>query len=390
VNGKRKGKVVVLHLAARYPFAGVIWQLLHHLLGFRQLGLDVYYIEDHRSYVYDPTIESGTPDPSRNLKVIGGILERYGFGERWAFLDSAKEQYVGMPRERCMELLRDADMVVNLCGTTEPREEHERSRCLVYLETDPGVMQLELARKIPTTVAFAKSHKLFFTYCYNIGAPDCLLPTAGLDWHPTRPPVNLDEWRPGVGAAEPAAFTTVGTWQNNGNDMVIAGETYYWSKHLNFRKVLEVAVRANQPIEIATNLTSGPDYDRAIAGGFTIAPVVPMSLDIDAYREYISKSRGEFTVAKDIYVRPRTGWFSDRTVCYLAAGRPVVTQRTGFEKFVPTGAGLLGFDTPDEAVDAIAQINDDYPRHARAAREIAAEYFDAVKLLDQIAVVAGI
>ena len=172
--------------------------------------------------------------------------------------------------------------------------------------------------------------------------------------------------------------------------MEIAGETYYWSKHLNFRKALEVAARANQPIEIATNLSRGPDYERAVAGGFSITPVVPMSLDIDAYRDYISRSRGEFTVAKDIYVRPRTGWFSDRTVCYLAAGRPVVTQRTGFEKFIPTGAGLLGFDTPDEAVDAIAQINADYPRHARAAREIAAEYFDAVKLLDEIAVAAGI
>src|ERR1700674_4309216 len=288
-----------------------------------------------------------------------------------------------MPPDRCMELLRDADMVVNLCGATEPREEHERSRCLVYLETDPGVLQLELARKIPASVAFAKSHKLFFTYCYNIGAPDCLLPTSGFDWHPTRPPVNLDEWHPGVGPAEPAAFTTVGTWQNNGNDMVIAGETYYWSKHLNFRKALEVAKRANQPIEIATNLTAG-------AGGFTITPVVPMSLDIDTYREYISRSRGEFTVAKDIYVRPRTGWFSDRTVCYLAAGRPVTTQRTGFEKFIPTGTGLLGFDTPDDAVDAIAQINADYSRHARVAREIAVEYSDPVKLLDEIAVAAGI
>jgi Glycosyl transferases group 1 len=390
VNAKRKGKIVVLHLAARYPFAGVIWQLLHHLLAFRQLGFDVYYIEDHRAHVYDPTIESSTPNPLRNLKVLDAVLERYGFGGRWAFLDSVKEEYVGMSRERCMDLFRDADAVINLCGATEPGEEHERSRCLVYLESDPGVFQLELSRKIPTAVAFAKSHKLFFTYCYNIGAADCLLPTAGIEWHPTRPPVNLDEWHPGVGSAEPLAFTTVGTWQNNGNDMEIRGETYYWSKHLNFRKVLEVAARANQPIEIATNLSSGPDYDRAIAGGFSITPVVPMSLDVDAYRSYISSSRGEFTVAKDIYVRPRTGWFSDRTVCYLAAGRPVVTQRTGFEKFISTGTGLLGFDTPDEAVDAIRQINSDYARHARMAREIAADYFDAVKVLDEIAVAAGI
>jgi hypothetical protein len=289
-----------------------------------------------------------------------------------------------------MELFRDADAIVNLCGATEPRAEHEQSRCLVYLETDPGVLQLEVSHKIPTAMSFAKSHKLHFTYCYNIGASDCILPSAGIDWHRTRPPVSLDEWHPGVGPAEPRSFTTVGTWQNNGSDMEIAGEIYYWSKHINFRKALEVAARAAQPIELATNLTSGPDYERAIAGGFSITPAVPMSLDVDDYRDYVSRSRGEFTVAKDIYVRPRTGWFSDRTVCYLAAGRPVVTQRTGFEKFIPTGEGLLGFDTPDEAVDAIRTINADYPRHARAARAIAVEYFDAVKLLDEIAEAAGI
>jgi hypothetical protein len=389
VKGKRKGKIVVLHLAARYPFAGVVWQLLHHLIGFRQLGLEVYYLEDHRAHVYDPTIESPTPDPTRNLGVLGSVLERYGFADRWAFFDSARDEYVGMSREQCMELLREADAVVNLCGATEPREEHENSRCLIYLETDPGVVQLELARKLPNAVKFIESHDLHFTYCYNIGNPDCLLPTAGVKWHPTRPPVLLDEWHPGVGPAEPRAFTTVGTWQNNGNDMEIAGETYYWSKHVNFRKVLDVVGRARQAIELSTNLTSGPDYDKAIAGGFTITPVIPMSLDIDDYRNYISSSRGEFTVSKDIYVRPRTGWFSDRTVCYLAAGRPVVTQRTAFEKFIPTGEGLLGFDTPDEAVDAIRTINADYARHARAAREIACEYFDASKLLDEIAEIAG-
>ena len=130
MKGKRNGKVVVLHLAARLRFAGVIWQLLHHLLGLRQLGnWTLIYIEDHCAYVYDPTIETSTTDPTRNLKVLGGVVERYGFGDRWDFLVSVKDQYVGMSRERCLELLRDADMVVNLCGATGRGEEHERSRC---------------------------------------------------------------------------------------------------------------------------------------------------------------------------------------------------------------------------------------------------------------------
>ena len=384
MKGKGQGQVVVLHLAARYPFGGVVWQLLHHLIGFRALGYDVYYIEDHRGHVYDPDALSLVPDPTNNLKRLDAVLERNGFGSRWSFLDSVREEYVGMTRARCFELLREADLVVNLCGATEPRDEHRAARCLVYLETDPGVFQLELRRKIPTALEFARAHKQFFTYAQNIGAPDCVLPAAGINWHPTRPPVVLDEWHPAVGPARPRAFTTVGTWRNSGSDMEIGGETYYWSKHVNFQKMLNVARRANQAIELATDLTSGPDYDAAIAGGFEFSPVVPMSLDIDAYRNFISGSRGEFTVAKDIYVRPRTGWFSDRTVCYLAAGRPVVTQRTGFERFVPTGEGLLGFDDADEAVEAIKQINADYARHARAAREIAVNYFDATKLLGEV------
>ena len=390
MDHKRKGRIVVLHLAARYPFAGVVWQLLHHLIGLRQLGVDVYYIEDHRAYCYDPVAGTITRDPSRNLRLLGGVLERYGFGGRWAFLDSVREEYVGMSRVRCLELIRGADAVINLCGATEPREEHRATRCLVYLETDPGTFQIEYARKIPPALEFASAHKLFFTYAANIGAPDCKLPAAGIDWHTTRPPVLLDDWPAGVGPAEPRAFTTVGTWRNHGSDLVIGGDTYYWSKHVNFQRMLDVARAAAQPIEIATDLNSGPDYDAALAGGFSIAPVMPMSLDIDAYRNYISTSRGEFTVAKDIYARTRSGWFSDRSVCYLAAGRPVVTQRTGFEKFVPESEGLLGFDTAGEAADAIGRVNGDYPRHARAARAIAAEYFGAAKLLGAIAEVVGI
>jgi hypothetical protein len=387
---KRKGKVVVLHLAARYPVAGVIWQLLHHLIGFRALGLDVWYIEDHGAWVYDPVKMTIVDDPADNLQRLSAALDRYGFGDRWGFFDSEAGEYLGMSRERCHQLLADADAVVNLCGATDPRDEHLKSRCLIYLETDPGAFQVELARRDAAAVKAAGAYDLFFTYGANLGASDCILPTAGIDWRPTRPPVLLDEWRDGVGPASPAAFTTVGTWRNRGNDVEWNGEIYYWSKHVNFEKYLDVARRGGQPIELASDLNAGVEYQRAIAGGFTFTPVLDASLDIDVYRRYVSSSRGEFTVAKDLYARTRSGWFSDRSVCYLAAGRPVVTQRTGFEKFVPTGEGLLGFDTPDEAVQAIRAINLDYPRHARAARQIAIEYFDALKLLDQIAAAAGL
>jgi hypothetical protein len=390
VKGERRGKLVVLHLAARYPFAGVLWQLLHHLVGFRRLGLDVYYIEDHGAWVYDPVAQTSVADPTGNLKILAGALERYGFAERWAFLNGESREYIGMSRTHCLELLAEADAVINLCAATNPREEHRRTRCLVYLQTDPGLTQVELARELPAVVDSVRAHKVFFSYAMNIDAPDCRLPAGGVNWHPTRPPVLIDEWLGRTAPAVPALFSTVSTWHNTGNDVEIAGETYYWSKDVNFRKFLEVARRAGQPIELASDLVSGPDYERALAGGFTVVPVVPMSLDPDAYRQYISNSRGEFTASKDVYVRTRSGWFSDRSVCYLAAGRPVVTQRTGFEKYVPEGLGLIGFDDADEAVHAIRTINADYARHARAAREIACEYFDASKLLDEIAEVIGL
>jgi hypothetical protein len=387
---KHRGKVVLLHLAALYPFAGVLWQLIHHLVGLRDLGLDVYYLEDHGAWIYDPIAKTVSRDPSRNLKLLAEVMERFGFRDRWSFFDATSGEYVGMGRERSLQLLAEADAVINLCGATLPRDEHRRTRCLVYLETDPGAPQVRYAQGDAPTRGMLDAHHAHFTYAANIGQSDCVLPTGGLRWHPTRPPVLLGEWPAQIAASMPAAFTTVGTWRNQGNDLELGGRTYYWSKHTNFVKMLDVPRRAGLAVELATDLNSGPDYEHALAGGFSFRPVIPMSLDIDTYRSYISASRGEFTVAKDFYVGTRSGWFSDRTVCYLAAGRPAITQFTGFEKFIPTGCGLLGFADDAGAVEALRAVSAEYPRHARAARESASEYFDAHRLLGEMAEIIGL
>src|SRR6266446_2932906 len=164
---RRSGKIVVMHLAARYPLAGVMWQLVHHLIGFRQLGLDVYYIEDNGGvWVYDPYTNDISADPVHNVKFLADALELYGFKDRWAFFfDYERQQRFGMELKRSLDLLSEADVVINLCGAMRPREEVLRNRCLAYLETDPGVAEPE----------FAATHKLHFTYGYNIGAPDCIL-----------------------------------------------------------------------------------------------------------------------------------------------------------------------------------------------------------------------
>jgi hypothetical protein len=387
----RSGLIIVYHLSVQLPFAGIIWQLLHHLIGFQRLGLEVYYIEDGGGkWVYDPIAETLVADPSRNLALVTNILERHGFAGRWAFRDPQTGQYLGLSKSACAQLLRDADAVINLCGALDPTEEQADTRCLVYLGTDPGLYNVELQQGDPDALRSASAHKLFFTYACNLGRPDCPLPTGGLHWKPTRPPVLLDYWQDYIGAADSKVFTTIGTWHNKGKDIQIAGQRCSWSKDENFLNMLEVPARSGQKIELATDLRSGPDYERMTSAGFAIRPAIPMSLDLDEYRAYIGSSRGEFTVAKDVVARTRSGWFSDRSVCYLAAGRPVVTQGTGFERALPTGAGLFAFYNAREAADAIRSINSDYARHSRAAREIASEYFDAAKLLTEIAEAAGL
>jgi hypothetical protein len=391
IQKMRSGLIVVHHLAIQLPFAGIVWQLLHHLIGFRNLGLDVYYVEDGGGqWVYDPRVETYVCDARHNLALVTHPLARYGFGDRWAFRDPQSGEYLGMSRSKCTQLLRDADAVINLCGSIRPGEEHACTRCLVYLGTDPGQFEVQLERRDPATTRYANAHHLFFTYAYELGSPECLLPTGGLEWNRTRPPVLLDHWGHFYGERDSDVFTTVGTWQNKGRDIEIGGETYGWSKHVNFMQMLELPNRLRQQIELATDLRAGEDYERLKSAGFALRSAIPMSLDLDEYRNYIGLSRGEFSVAKDVVARTGSGWFSDRSVCYLAAGRPVVMQLTGFERSLPTGAGLFCYTDVEQAADAIRSINGDYMRHSRAAREIASEYFDAAKLLREIIEAAGL
>jgi len=387
----RSGLIVVYHLSLQLPFAGIIWQLLHHLIGFRRLGLDVYYVEDSGGgWVYDAVAETFVSDPTRNLALVTSALNRHGFEGRWAFRDPESGEYLGLSKAACRQLIRDADAVINLCGALDPGEEHANTRCLVYVGTDPGQFQVELQQRVPKAVRCANAHKLLFTYAYNLGSADCLLPTGGLQWKPTRPPVLLEYWADFADRPDSGAFTSIGTWRNKGRDIEINGELHSWSKHVNFLKMLEVPERSSQEIELATDLRGGSDYEQMNSAGFKIRSAIPMSLDLDEYRNYIGSSRGEFTVAKDVVARTGSGWFSDRSACYLAAGRPVVTQCTGFERTLPTGVGLCCFDTAEEAADAIRSVNSDYARHSRAAREIASEYFDATKVLREIIEAAGL
>ena len=384
----RRDVLLVLGIVGQYPMAGVAWQAVHYLLGFKALGWDVYYVEDSGAPPYDPEAGGVTGECGYAVRYVSDVMGRHGLGDRWVYLDMVKNETHGLQKRRLDELYRSATAIVNLCGATAPRAEHRRGAKLIYVETDPVYEQLRIASGEASSLGFLDAHDVLFTYGENLGQPDCPVPLVRYSWRTTRPPVSLDCWRPAEDS--PPFFTTVASWSNRGKDITFEGVTYQWSKHTNFLRFLELPRRTPQRFRLAM-LPDKEDTATLVRGhGWELIDPAPTSRDIDGYRQFIESSRGEFTVAKDIYVQPRSGWFSDRSVCYLAAGRPVVTQDTAFGKFVPTGRGLLAYATMEEAVDALARVNADYRGHARAAREIAREYFGAGPVLSRLLADAGL
>ena len=373
-------RIVVLHLAGQYPLGGIGWQAVHHLVGLSRLGHDVYYVEDSGAPPFDPRVNSIVEACSYSVAFLQSTMERFGLGEHWAYRDVVHDRCHGMSREGLDQLLREADALVNLCGAAVLREEHMRCPVRIYLQTDPVHDQVLLAQGNDLTRKIIAAHTHFFTYGENLGQPDCPIPLPLFDWHPTRPPVVPDLWTVRA-CPPPGRFTTVGTWRNRDKDVHFGGETYYWSKHRNFLRFATLPQLTAQPLEIAVADADDAARDMLLRAGWQVADAYEKSRDAAAYQRHIEESRGEFTVAKDLVVRTRSGWFSDRSVCYLAAGKPVVTQDTGFGKFIPTGRGLFAVSSPAEAAAAIDEINRDYSTHCLAARDLAETAFNSDEVL---------
>ena len=382
-----RGPIVVFGILFWYPLAGVTYQFLHYLFGLRQLGWDPYYVEDSRRWVFDPDLNDTTPRPRANIERLEPVLAAYGFGDRWAYRSHHEDGRVyGIGEARLRDLYREAAAFLNVTGSQELRDEHMAGPRRIYVESDPVKSQIEVANGKADVISFLSEHEIHFTFGENLGQPDCGVPVERFTWLPTRQPVALDLWPadPGNGTA----YTTIASWQGR-KDIVYRGETYYWSKDREFEKVLDLPQRRQVPFELATQVDAATAA-RLTAHGWRLRDAFSVSGDLAAYRAFISGSRGEFTVAKDQYVRLRSGWFSDRTACYLAAGRPVVTQDTAFGNVLPTGKGLFAFTNLDDVMAAVDAIESDYEGHRRAAREIAAEYFDAARVVGSLLERAGL
>jgi hypothetical protein len=378
-----RGRIVVLGMLTRHPVAGMVWLTVQHLLGFECLGFEVWYVEPHAGSPHQKSAEAaGWLDRS---------LRRFGLGDRWA-LDAVHGdgRCYGVSRTRLRSLYRSAALIVNLHGASRPLPELTRGGRLVYLGTDPMELEIDLHEGGRATTEFLAAHCAHFTWAQTYGTPRCRVPkSARFDFLPTRQPIVMELWEQSRGG-RPRSFTTIGNWRQDYRVVEFAGETYHWSKHHEFLRFLELPRRTGARFELA--LASIEPEERAMldAKGWRVRGARDLSTDVDVYRDYIAHSRGEWSVAKELYWRTGSGWFSDRSACYLAAGRPVILEDTGFSNVLPTGEGLHAFSTLDEAAAAVEAVDADYRRARRSAREIAREYFRAEKVLGDMVSAVGL
>jgi hypothetical protein len=382
-------RIVVSGYLVRCPLGGYAWQTVHYLVGLRRLGHDVWFYEDTGCDppAYNPQTNEFGPDYRYGVDVTGAFLDRIGWGDQWVFVDSVSRVEHGPAAGRADALLRESDLLVNLSGVNRIPLERRAGRPGVYVDLDPGVTQLCLANDGKALRDVLDEHVALFTFGENIGTTRSAIPTGGYAWHPTRQPIVLDFW---ANAGAPgAAYTTIGKWVSRGRDAEYAGERYGWSKRDQWLRCLDLPSRTGAALEMAMDVTPPDDRERLAACGWRIVDPLAVSSDPWRYREYIRRSRAEFSLAKDMNVRLRSGWFSDRSACYLAAGRAVVLQDTGFGDVLPTGPGLHAFRTVEEASGALLAVEADPEGAAAHARSVARECFDAPTVLAAMLRIVG-
>jgi hypothetical protein len=375
-------KLVVLGMMGRCPFGGQTWLYINWLRGLAALGHDVVYVEDDATWPYDPRANAMVDDPSYAAAYLDRVTRQIGLEGRWAYrpLYRGGEEVYGRTAAELRQLYRDCDALLNVCGATVLNEDHRRARLKVYVETDPVTNQLEIANGKEKTLQVFRDHDLIVTYGENYGAPDCGVPTDGFRYLKTRQPIDTTLW-PMQFDPEAKSYTTIGNFRQNGQDVEWNGSTYYWSKHHEFLKFVDLPRRRPRAsFELCLNVDAKEDRELLLSHGWALSSPLEMSLEPFGYQEFFRRSRAEWTVAKDQNVRLQSGWFSERDASYLSSGKPVIAQSTGFEKYLPSGEGLFAFRSMDEILAAVDTIETDYRKACRAARAVAEEHLEATRV----------
>jgi hypothetical protein len=367
------GAVVVSGaVARRIHCGGHVWALLQWLLGFRKLLWGVVFLDR-----LDPAPGlRNSPDVRRFL----ATMESFGLGDSFSLDIGPDEQPIGLSRDVVRAKVGEADLLLNVMGYLEDPELLARARRRVFLDIDPGFGQMWRALGL---CDLFRGHDAFVTVGTRIGQDDCRVPTCGLDWITTLPPVVIDRWP--ASDDRGTCFTSVGTWRGPWAPVEYEGERYGLRVH-EFRRFAAVPRESGFDFEIALDIDpeDHTDASRLADGGWRLSDPRSVAGTPQQYHQYVQSSLAEFAIAKGMYVQARTGWVSDRTVCYLASGRPAIVQDTGLDGALETGVGLLTFSTPDEATSAARTIHADWYRHARAARALAVEHVDSDRVLGRL------
>src|SRR6266536_2522121 len=377
--------VISSYDVANFPEGGGhLWVYMQYAQGLRQVGCDVYWMENFRRSNRDQRDVAA-------LETFRARMERFGLGGKLILYVSQGQavtltlpsEYIGMTQAEAEAIFAQADLLLNFHYAINPAL-LARFRRTALVDIDPGLLQFWISRgqlSVPR-------HDCYFTTGETVGTPAATFPDCGLRWIHIRPPVGLNQW-PYAYDPRDQAFTTVSSW--DADDWIVdAKEVYENTKRISFLQFAELPHRTSQALELALYLGDGDAQDQRMmeSHGWRIRHSREVAGTPETYRSYIQRSRGEFSCAKPSCMRFQNAWVSDRTLCYLDSGKPVVVQNTGPSSFLPHGEGMFRFSTLQEAIDALAAINADYERHSRAAREIAEAYFDARQIVERILNVA--
>lgn len=365
-----------------FPVGGVVWDYGQYALALEALGFEVWYLEDVGVPAYDADAGTYGESCAYGVRYLERSLSELSpsLADRWHFR-AVDGTTFGLAVADLADVIAEADVFLNVSGLCLLRQEYLASRCKVLIDTDPGwnhfdrFPRADAGELWPGTSSY-RAHDHFFTYAESIGTSGCRLPTLDIEWLPTRPPVVLDRWS---AAKDTGSWTTVMTWDNYGRPIEHDGVTY-GSKQPEFERIEQLPSLVDAPLEVAVGGVGAP-VDRWIELGWSVVDSTAVSRSPDDYRRYIEGSRAEFSVAKNVYVATGSGWFSCRSVCYLASSRPVVVQDTGFSHHIPVGRGLLPFTDIDDAVRAVNEVERHYDEHAAAARALAESEFDAARVV---------
>jgi Glycosyl transferases group 1 len=380
-------RIIVLGYIVRRPLGGGAWSTLQYALGLHRMGHDVYFFEDSEDYpaCYDPTRHVTDADPTFGLSFAEEVLTAVGLGERWTYYDAHTDSWLGPCADKALSICADADLVITASGRLRPWTLDVEKRA--FVDKDPLFVQVRHIQD-PERRAVTAQHTSFFSYGWNIGQGTSLVPDDGLTWESHRQPVVLDQWTPTTLSAEAqrkSRFTTIMQW--DAYEPVQHAGLSYGMKSASFEPYESLPQRVGDLLELGVGGDAVPKSRLRESGWSIVNPLEPTRTPF-TYQEYLAYSRGEFTVAKHGYVASRCGWFSERSANYMASGRPVITQETGFSDWLPTGEGLLSFTTPDEAAAAIEAVCSDYDKHCRAARELVEAHFDSAKVLGRLVEIA--